>query len=256
MNRRLFAVACTAAVSISLLSSCTTFTTKDTVATVNGTKISTSALEVALAKDNPTTTAPAGATPTPQADSPVSAEAARAALSALIVDQIQAGAPTFDDAATRALYEKGFSGPVICLAAIPTSDAKTADDAEAALASGTSFVDAAAKFSADATLASNGGVIIDTTTKSECTPSSVITNPTLAEPLRTAVVGVPTKPVDIGSGRYAILLLRPYADLSAATRTALSKTASLGTAAQHANVTVDPRYGRWDPATGTVVALV
>ena len=73
----------------------------------------------------------------------------------------------------------------------------------------------------------------------------------------TAAAGVPTEPVQSQFG-YHVILARPFdevgEDLAALIATAPGDAALTGRLAT-ADITVDPRYGRWDAARGSVVSL-
>jgi parvulin-like peptidyl-prolyl isomerase len=72
-----------------------------------------------------------------------------------------------------------------------------------------------------------------------------------------ATAGEPTEPVRSQFG-YHVILARPFddvgEDLAALVATAPGDAALSGRLAT-ADITVDPRYGRWDPARGSVVSL-
>ncbi len=73
----------------------------------------------------------------------------------------------------------------------------------------------------------------------------------------TAAAGVPTEPVQSQFG-YHVILARPFdevgEDLAALIATAPGDAALTGRLAT-ADITVDPRYGQWDAARGSVVSL-
>ncbi len=158
--------------------------------------------------------------------------------------------PTF----AREAYESGAEkSPKVCLGAIPVA---TADDAKPvldALATGTSFADAAKKYSTDSTLASSGGVVTDQS-GAEC----FSVNPAIVTALAKVPVGQPVV-VDLTAPAAAVVVMRPFDSLSDAAKAVL---ASAGPSQEQfkalvakSRVYVDPRYGRWDPATGSVVPL-
>jgi hypothetical protein len=124
-----------------------------------------------------------------------------------------------------------------------------------ALQSGTSFADAAHQFSGSTALADSGG-IVSAPDGSECMAPSGLA-PAVATALQTATVGQPMAAnLDTFS---AVLLLRPYDELSSDSRAAVATgsltEAQLATTLAGAKIYVDPRYGRWSAETLSVVPL-
>jgi hypothetical protein len=158
----------------------------------------------------------------------------------------------------KAQYEKGLDGaPALCLRAIPLAPANTPDTVLAAIAAGTSFADAATKYSADPTLAQSGGVVPGDTTGSECLAPKTL-NADLLKSLvdAKAVVGTPIA-VDF-QGTKIIFLLRPFDELPEINKdsfVAADIQAALAKQLASATVYVNPQYGKWDPKSATVVAL-
>jgi hypothetical protein len=158
----------------------------------------------------------------------------------------------------RALYEKGLDGaPILCLRAIPLAATTSPDTVLAAITAGTSFSDAATKYSADATLAQSGGIVPGDTQGSEClAPSSL--NADLLKSLTDAkaAVGAPAT-VDF-KGTKIIFLLRPFDELPEINKDGLvgpDIQAAVANQIASAKIYVDPRYGKWDVKTLNVVAL-
>ena len=153
-----------------------------------------------------------------------------------------------DGARGKDLYESGFHGsPVICLAAIPVGNTDDATTVMAALGSGTPFADVARQYSTDATLASNGGVVTDQD-GNECLSTATV-SPTVAETLSELPLGTPAV-VDLVT-LTAVVALRPFAALQPASQ----QLAAAQAITADASVYIDPRYGRWDPASVSVVPL-
>jgi hypothetical protein len=134
-------------------------------------------------------------------------------------------------------------------------------DVLAAIKAGLSFPAAAKKYDTTSGLAQNGGIYPDPTTGAECfdpAGSSLL-------PLLQAASAKVGEPVVITSGTAeAVVLLRPFDDLSAADTTSLTQaaaqsasvfTSAMGSALATASITVDPRYGYWDPASAQVVPM-
>ncbi len=156
----------------------------------------------------------------------------------------------------KGVYEQGISAsPVVCLAAIPVASIDATASIMAALESGMSFADAAQQFSGDTELANSGGIVV-AADGTECM-APVELAPAVAEALTTTPVGQPLA-ADLDTFS-AVLLLRPYDDLSFETQATVSAAAlpsdQLTTIFADAQVYVDPRYGRWDPDSATVVSL-
>ena len=124
------------------------------------------------------------------------------------------------------------------------------DDAKkvlAAITAGTSFADAAKQFSTDTTLAQNGGVVLDQN-GAECLSSSTV-NSTIVEVLGKLPVGLPAA-VDLGT-LTAVVAIRPFNTLKPESQQLVAAQAIVA----KASVYVDPRYGRWDPVSASVVPL-
>jgi hypothetical protein len=146
------------------------------------------------------------------------------------------------------LYDSGFKGsPFICLAAIPVLNLDDANKVLAALTSGTSLADAAKQFSTDPTLAQNGGVVTDEN-GNECLTASTV-NTVITEALAKLPVGLPAA-VDLGT-LTAVVAIRPFNTLKPESQRLVAAQAIVATA----SVYVDPRYGRWDPSSASVVPL-
>ena len=157
----------------------------------------------------------------------------------------------------KTAYEAGVNGsPFLCLAAIVVGTIDEANSALAAVNSGTSFSDAVQQFSTDAASRDAGGVVKDRS-GNECLDPAAFGIPELTTALQGATVGQPLA-ADLGDFS-AVLMLRPFEDLLPASRASIaSATVSqdqLDALVSAAKIYVDPRYGRWDPATGAVVIL-
>jgi hypothetical protein len=81
--------------------------------------------------------------------------------------------------------------------------------------------------------------------------------PAVSTALQTTPVGQPIA-ADLGTFA-AVLLLRPYDELSLAARANVAAAGAsdeqVAVSLANANIYVDPRYGRWDPTTLSVVPL-
>ena len=159
----------------------------------------------------------------------------------------------------KALYESGVNGsPVICLAAITTTTLDDANKVLTQLNNGTPFADAARANSTDTVIAQAGGIVRSGANgDQECVDPTSINNPPLIAALKTAAVG---KPFTTELGNFAaVVMLRPFADLLPASQaliaTSIVSQDQLDAIVDAASIYVDPRYGRWDPASGAVVTL-
>ncbi|HEY0519342.1 MAG TPA: peptidylprolyl isomerase [Ilumatobacteraceae bacterium] len=158
----------------------------------------------------------------------------------------------------RTLYASGVNGsPVICLAAITVATLDDANKVLATLKAGTPFADAARTNSTDAVIAQAGGIVKGgPNADQECLDPATV-NPNVVAALKTTPVGEPIA-ADL-STFAAVLMLRPFDDLLPESQskiaTASVPQAQLDAIVDNANIYVDPRYGRWDATTGTVVTL-
>lgn len=168
-----------------------------------------------------------------------------------------------NDEAGRASYQLGFDGAdLLCLAAIPLEASVDADAVMAEIDAGKSFADAAAEYSANAEYAASGGVIYDQEGRNCMDPETFAqVFSIIIEPLTAANPG-PGEVVLIEYGdttpkARAIAMLRPYDSLSVDEQGQLSST-EIGLALQviyaDAEIYVNPRIGRWDAETATVIA--
>ncbi len=156
----------------------------------------------------------------------------------------------------RTTYETGLSGsPVVCLAAITVANIDDANNVLATVNSGTPFADAARQFSTDTVIGEAGGVVVSQD-GSECMdPGNV--NPAVTTALKDTPVGQPIA-ADLNTFS-AVLMLRPFDDLLPESKSMIASAAvsqeQLDGIVNAAKIYVDPRYGRWDPASGSVVTL-
>ncbi len=183
------------------------------------------------------------------------AVATTANLDARLADAITSLASQTPDAG-RMLYESGpAASGLVCLAAITVDSPEAAEAALADLAAGMSFADAAATYSNDPGLAASGGVVPNQA-GDECFPAAEL-NPVITDPVAAAGVG---NPVVVDIGVVAVVMLRPFAELSAETQMELASqelnTTRLPELLSEVDVVVDPRYGVWNSATAEVDPLV
>ena len=163
-------------------------------------------------------------------------------------------------AESRSLYEQGLNGsPFICLAVIPL-DAATegaADTVMAELAAGTTFADAATKYSVDPTLAASNGIVLNPNTGAQC-QLITDTNQELVASLTAASATVGTPIAIEFQGFPVVVLLRAFDDLATEVQRQVAGPI-IDPIAKSLIVSADPfvdsRFGRWDAASGAVVAL-
>ncbi|MEP7112628.1 MAG: peptidylprolyl isomerase [Ilumatobacteraceae bacterium] len=158
----------------------------------------------------------------------------------------------------KALYESGVNGsPLVCLAAIPVATLDEANTVLASLNTGTPFAEAARQNSTDTVIAQAGGNVMGGPNgDQECLELSTV-NPSVATALQTTPVGQPIT-ADLQTFS-AVLMLRPYDELLPASQALIASASvsqdQLDAIVDAASIYVDPRYGRWDPASGAVVTL-
>jgi hypothetical protein len=156
----------------------------------------------------------------------------------------------------QSLYEAGVSSaPLICLAAITLATIEEANDVLSTVQSGTPFADAARQFSTDTVIRDAGGIVTDQNGNECLVPSTV--NEAVVAALADTPVGQPVA-ADLDTFA-AVLMLRPYEDLLPESQVSIANAtlpqAQLSAIVGSADVYVDPRYGRWDPDTASVVTL-
>lgn len=264
------------------LSSCSTASDRDVVATVDGQELTVGELKALLAPASPGTGASDPTEPPTTTADTASGEAQRAIIrqwilmaatghdmstitdAASLQKEAEAAAeelatPYLGDAA--AAYAKGWDGsPAVCLAAIfPSADA----DAQAIVAEiegGVPFADAVQQYSQDPSTKQNNGVVaLDMGNGAQpCYPTSSL-NESLAEPMKGALPG--ELRVVQGSTSQIVVEIRPFDDLTTGEKVSVVPDLSQKIGAEYskrlqgAKISVNPRYGRWDAATSAVVAL-
>ena len=222
------------AIGVLGLSSCATFNRNDVAARVGNDSLSSSAARALVTPD----------------DQHTSGDLLRQQLTAWIKLDV------LDEQQSKAQYAKGLAGsPSVCLAAIPVASFDGTTEVMSALQSGMSFADAARQFSGNTALASSGGVVL-APDGTECMAPDGLA-PAVATALQTTPVGQPVA-ADLDTFA-AVLLLRPYDDLSFESRAVVAAAsvseAQLAVTLAGADIYVDPRYGRWNPETLSVVPL-
>ena len=155
----------------------------------------------------------------------------------------------------RLEYEQGLQGSLsLCMAVIPlTADTPSAAVLDA-LEDGVPFAELAAQYSEDPSLIETGGII--SVDGQECLPTDQW-NAELLELLADEDAVVGEAGVIILNNSEVIFLLRPFAELSAASKTLLAQgpvAEALLELYQAAEVTVHESIGTWDAEQGQVVA--
>lgn len=249
MKRGSLSAAALGLLATAALSSCSTFNRNDVAARVGDDE-----LTVKQAQQRVTASAgSAGAN-----DDVTDGAQLRGQLTAWIKEDVIAvmrAQPGFE-ADVRAAYEKGLNGSQsVCLGAIPVATIDGTVAIMTALQSGTSFADAAQQFSGDPDLAARGGVVLAPDGTECMTPENLA--PAVVEALGNTPVGQPLA-ADLDTFA-AVLLLRPFDDLSDETQAIVTAAAigdrQLAQLYADAGIYVDPRYGRWDPLTQSVQPL-
>jgi hypothetical protein len=260
VNRRAL-LACAA--SLLTLASCSTFNGNDDAARVGGHHLSTKAARGFLAPDEQTTTGDLARDAltkwirvTVLEQSSGAAAQATPSTAAELQARLTQALATIGGANAKTLYESGVNGsPVICLAAIPVATLDDANNVLTTLQSGTSFADAAKQFSTDPTIGQAGGVVVGAD-GSECFDTAAV-NPDVTKVLTGTAVGQPVTAQL--STLTAVLMMRPYDDLLPESQARIASASvtddQVATMVGDTPVYVDPRYGRWDPASGSVVPL-
>jgi hypothetical protein len=158
--------------------------------------------------------------------------------------------PTPSESELRSLYQLGpeRSG-VMCTAHILVATAEEAAEVSAELAAGAEFDQLAAERSIDPGSATAGGALpCATTAEFEQTYISEFVEAALD-----ARIGVPTSPVQSQFG-YHIIVVRPFEEVrdEGVAELITSEQARFRRATRSTEISVDPRYGTFDPDAGVI----
>jgi hypothetical protein len=248
-----------ALVAIASLSSCTTFSRSDAAAEVNGEELTRDELSMLTGGATDGDTARASITnwlSVAVLGGDVSNIASADDLAQRRSEAIDVlSAPFMAEAQTK--YELGLAGsPVLCLGAIPLAQGTDAATVISELEGGATLADTATKYSSDPTLAQAGGLVTDQNGNA-CLDATGF-KPELITTLTDAgaVPGTPVS-VNLGSGDV-VVLMRPFESLSQTEKATLVLDKVGADVRDRLNATkiyVNPRYGRWDEASVSVVAL-
>ena len=171
------------------------------------------------------------------------------------------GAPS--DADIKKMYEKNHSlTGVMCVSHIVTKEKSTATKVLAELNKGGDFAKLAAKYSTEAAAKKSGGRISGNDPKgiaSRC--MSLLDYQANFDPLFTAgaiaaKAGTPYGPVESCFG-YHIILVAPFAEVAKDVVSFVKSAPGPLLATGHVTnspISVDPAYGRWNPATASIAA--
>jgi hypothetical protein len=187
-------------------------------------------------------------------------EQARTALTEIVATDNAFGRTiTVDEDELRALYDtRPADAGTMCVQHIVV---ETEDDANAVLddlASGVDFASAAVEHSTEPAAAETGGALNDGD-GSPCIPLATFESsfdPQFVAGALDAVPGEPTDPVESSFG-WHVILARPFDEVGddvVADATALARPEKIAELRRDAEITTDPRYGRWDSELGGVVA--
>lgn len=170
---------------------------------------------------------------------------------------VELAAPFLGPAAD--IYAKGFDGsPKVCIGAVPLAADTDPNEVIDAMTNGMSLADAATKYSSDPAFVQSQG-ILTFQDGSTCTEPANL-NPDVIKQMTGAKPGDPVL-VALGNGQ-AIVVIRPFDTLLPTEQLSVSPDVQkqvadeLNKRLQGADIYVDKRYGRWDPASSSVVALV
>ncbi len=144
---------------------------------------------------------------------------------------------------------------LLCVRHILVETEEEAEDVLAELEAGADFAELAAERSIEPAAADTGGAL-EATPGQPCIPLQQAQNgldPVFLSAAVQAVPGTPIGPVQTSFG-WHVILARPYDEVAVAVDAAVGGL-RLQEHLESVEVKVDPRYGRWDAAVGTVVAL-
>ena len=260
MIRRSPLVVGLALVAATTISSCSTFDRADTAAVINGEHLTRAELDAIdgnlsggdAMRQAITSWLQLGVMGGDTANITTAAELSTRIKAAIV----SISSPYLPQAAAN--YALGLNGaPLLCLRAIPLAASTTPDSVLTALKGGMSFGDAAKQFSSDATLAASGGIVGDGN-GTECLDPATQLNADLMKVLKDAKLEVGVPADIIFKNNHIIMELRPFDELGAQQKASFAQsliTEDLKKRVASAKVSVNPRYGRWDAASASVVAL-
>ena len=145
---------------------------------------------------------------------------------------------------------------VMCVRHIVVEDEEAAREVLAELDDGADFAELAGERSTEPAASDTGGALTDPQTGEPCLTSAAAESsfdPAFVEGARAAVPGEPTEPVETSFG-WHVILARPFEEVEDSV-VAIHGAELFAEYLAAADVSVDPRYGRWDAESGQVVGL-
>ena len=181
-------------------------------------------------------------------------------VSDLVLDFQASGAARSRIAAARDAQTRYEESPsdlgVVCVRHIVVDTEEEAQDVLNELEGGADFADLAAQRSIEPAAASTGGALADPQTGAPCLSTAAAVqslDPAFVAGASAAVPGEPTQPVQSSFG-WHVILARPYSEVEDSVLS-IYGARLFAQYLQSADVSVDPRYGRWDAESGSIVTL-
>ncbi len=171
------------------------------------------------------------------------------------------GAPS--DAAIEKLYaERPSLTGAMCASHVVVKKKETAEKVLSVLAKGAKFADVAKKYSIEPAAKTSGGALMGQSEDGATNPCMSILeyqqnfDPAFTRGAIAARAGIPYGPVQSSFG-WHVILLAPWdavkGDVLSLVKAEPGPNLATGWLA-NAEITIDPAYGRWDAATGTIAA--
>lgn len=167
-----------------------------------------------------------------------------------------------DDKIEKLYNESPSLTGAMCARHIVVKKKKTAQKMLSKLANGAKFADLAKKYSIEPAAKESGGALGGQTADGKPTPCMSILeyqqgfDPAFTRGALAAKAGVPYGPVQSSFG-WHVILLAPWDEVKDAALDVVTADPGPNLATgwlANADISVDPAYGRWDPATGTIAA--
>jgi PPIC-type PPIASE domain len=145
---------------------------------------------------------------------------------------------------------------VMCVRHIVVDDEEAAREVLAELDEGADFAELAAERSTEPAASETGGALTDPQSGEPCLTSAAAEasfDPAFVAGARVAIPGEPTGPVESSFG-WHVILARPFEEVEDSV-VAIHGSQLFADYLAAADISVDPRYGRWDAERGQVVGL-
>ena len=178
---------------------------------------------------------------------------------ALAIDALSSTLPLSADELAKVYAVDSASTGALCVSHILLKTEAEAEAVRTELAGGAAFADVAKARSTEPAAKTSGGALTSDDGNA-CIPFTTFVSQFDADFTAGAVAGkagVPSEPVKSQFG-WHVILNRPYDEISADLAKLANASAgelALGAALHTADVSVDPRYGRWSDTLGKVVSL-